>query len=300
MILRRNRLRGWFLSQFGFRIVARRPFPRAPPAARRPPPATRHSVAAVAPGGRRRHTRRVCTLILLTRPGHDRPLLIAANRDEMLDRPWLKPAPHWPGQPEVVGGQDVLAGGTWLAVNAAGMVAGVLNRAGSLGPAQGRRSRGDLPLMALAHGSAAAAAGALARLDGGAWRSFNLVVADAAGAYVLRGLGAGPVTAQALAPGLHMVTASDPDDAAHPRVARHLPRFAAAPAPAPPDWGAWPGLLADAEGPPRAALNVPPTGGFGTASSALIAAGGALPPEFLFAAGRPDRASFLPVPWPPL
>jgi uncharacterized protein with NRDE domain len=77
------------------------------------------------------------------------PLLLAANRDEKLDRPSRPPGCHWIDQPDVLGGLDVLAGGTWLAINRAGVVAAVLNRLGSLGPAPGKRSRGVLPLLAL-------------------------------------------------------------------------------------------------------------------------------------------------------
>jgi hypothetical protein len=190
-------------------------------------------------------------------------------------------------------------------VNAHGLIAGVLNRTGSLGPLAGRGSRGALPLRALRHASAAAAAADLAGSDAAAYRSFNLVVADTAGAFFLRGLGHGTVEATMLPPGLHMVTAADPDDPDHPRVARHRPNFAAATAPEPPDWGQWPALLSDDRGPPQAALNVPPTNGFGTASSALLALGEVAPGvapqaarQFLFAAGAPGQAPFLPIAWP--
>ncbi len=233
----------------------------------------------------------MCTLILLSRPGHAWPLLLAANRDEMLDRPWRKPAAHWPDQPDVLGGLDSLAGGTWLAVNGAGVVAGVLNRAHALGPEAGRRSRGDLPLLALRHGSAMAAARAVAALDGGEYRGFNLVVADGDAAFFVRGLGEGAIEAGALAPGLHMVTSADPDDMEHPRVSRHLPKFALAPVPEPPDWGVWPRLMSDAGGPWVSSLNVPPTHGFGTASSTLLAMGRA-GRDFRFAAGPPDRMAY--------
>jgi hypothetical protein len=230
-------------------------------------------------------------------------LLLAANRDEMLGRPWLPPAAHWPEQQGVVGGLDCLAGGTWLAVNQHGVAAGVLNRTGSLGPAADRRSRGELPLLALRHPTAAQAAAALAVLDAGDWRPFNLVVADAAGAFILQGLGEGAPYVQAMSPGLHIVASTAPDDMSHPRIARHLPRFAACPAPVPPDWGGWPALLADADGPLHAALNVPPTSGFGTSSSALLA----LPDPgrtgaaraLLFAAAPPGQAPYMMVAWPP-
>ncbi len=115
-----------------------------------------------------------------------------------------------------------------MALNRHGVVAAVLNRPGSLGPAAGKRSRGELPLLALEHRSATEAADAIAALDAGAWRSFNLVLADRRGAVFIRGLGHGRPDAESLAPGLHMVTAHDPDDLESPRVARHLARFQAA------------------------------------------------------------------------
>ena len=76
----------------------------------------------------------MCTLVILRRPGHDWPVLIAANRDENAERPWRPPARHWPDRPEVVAGMDELAGGTWLGLNDHGVVAGILNRPDSLGP----------------------------------------------------------------------------------------------------------------------------------------------------------------------
>ncbi len=235
----------------------------------------------------------MCTVVLATRLSKTWPLLLAANRDEQLDRPWRPPARHWPDQPDVTAGQDSLAGGTWLGLNDAGVVAAVLNRTGSLGPAPGKRSRGELPLLALRRPTASAAAASIAQLDAGAWRSFNLVVADRHEAYVLRGTGEGAVSSQTLSPGLHMVTANDANDLASPRVARHLPRFRAAPLPDPPDWSTWPALLADAAPPLAAALNVPPTNGFGTVTSTLLALGEQA--LFLTTRGPPDAARFGPA-----
>ncbi len=100
----------------------------------------------------------MCTVVILRRPGHDWPLIVAANRDEMAGRPSAAPARHWPDRPEVVGGLDRLAGGTWFGLNDYGVVAGVLNRSDSLGPKFGYRSRGELPLEALDHAEASVAA----------------------------------------------------------------------------------------------------------------------------------------------
>lgn len=243
----------------------------------------------------------MCTLVVLHRPGHPWPLLLAANRDEMLDRAWDTPAAHWPERPGVIGGRDRLAGGTWLAINRAGVVASVLNRQGSLGPKLGKRSRGELPLIALAEDTAEAAAAAITRLDAGEWRRFNMVIADRDGAYFLRGLATGAPHAERLAPGLVMVTARDPNDLTSPRVARHLPRLAAAPVPVPPDqWESWRTILADRSGAIESQFTIAPQGGFGTVSSSLLAlpnadAPGSLAPVWLFAPGPPDIAAFTPV-----
>lgn len=62
----------------------------------------------------------MCTVVISHDPDQDWPLLMAANRDERLDRPWLPPGRHWPDQPSVTGGQDQVAGGSWLTLNDAG------------------------------------------------------------------------------------------------------------------------------------------------------------------------------------
>ena len=93
----------------------------------------------------------------------------------------------------MVAGLDVQAGGSWLGVNDDGVVAAVLNRVGRLGPAAGKRSRGELVLEALDHADAAAAAAqALGDLDPDAYRPFNLVIADSRDAFWLRHAGVLP------------------------------------------------------------------------------------------------------------
>ncbi|MDT8872471.1 NRDE family protein [Komagataeibacter rhaeticus] len=153
---------------------------------------------------------------------------MAANRDERLDRPWLPPGRHWPDHPGIVGGQDQVAGGSWLTLNDAGVVAGIMNRVGSLGPMPGKNSRGALPLLAGRFDTARAAVEHIATIDAGAWRSFNMIVADRLDAFFIRGPGYGQPQVEALAPGVHMVATTDPDDMAMPRIHRHLPRFRAA------------------------------------------------------------------------
>ncbi len=231
--------------------------------------------------------------------------MLAANRDEMLDRPWRPPGRHWPDRPEVVAGQDELAGGTWLGLNDFGVAAGVLNRIGSLGPATDKRSRGELVLEALDHADAAAAAAALGALDGDAYRAFNLVVADNRDAFWLHGLGSGQVEVIPVPEGLHMVTAHDMDDEGSARIRVHQPRFASAPTPDPEagDWGAWEAILASTEGDGdnerEGAMNIFTDWGFGTVSSSLIALPSAELPDrkaiFRFAPGRPGEAAYADI-----
>ena len=257
----------------------------------------------------------MCTLVILRRPGHDWPLILAANRDEMIDRPWQPPARHWPDRPQVLAGLDELAGGTWLGLNDDGVVAAVLNRRGSLGPEDGMRSRGELVLEALDHAEAEAAAGALMHLDPRADRSFNLVIADAENCYWLRNRGVeGPGRIEVDAPlaGLSMLTAGDLDDRTSPRIRTYLPRLreAEAPAPDPEDlenggnWTAWQAIMAsrefEAEEGPFAAMSLATDMGFGTVSSSLIAlpapaasfARDSARALWLFAPGRPDIAEY--------
>src|SRR5271155_5180323 len=128
----------------------------------------------------------MCTLVILRRPEHVWPVIIGANRDEMIGRPAAPPARHWPDRPEVIAGLDRLAAGSWLGINDWGVAAAVLNRHGSLGPAAGRRSRGELVLEALGHADATDAAMALSHLDPDAYRTFNLIVADNRDGFWLR------------------------------------------------------------------------------------------------------------------
>jgi len=259
----------------------------------------------------------MCTVVVLRRPGHPWPLLLAANRDEMRDRPWQPPARHWPDRPQIIAGKDDLSGGAWLGLNDAGVVAGVLNCANTLGPKAGKRSRGEIVLEALDQPTASAGATRAALLDPAAFRSFNLVVADRKDAYWLRFAGdggseeSGPARIEIfeLQPGISMITAHDRNDPASARVRANLPLFEAAEAPDPKTgtWRSWQKILSSrqysTENGPESAMTVATERGFETVSSSLIGLPG-LPqslrghpasPIWLFAAGQPDTAPYKPV-----
>jgi uncharacterized protein with NRDE domain len=220
----------------------------------------------------------MCTVVVLRRPDHDWPLILGANRDEMIDRPWRAPGRHWPDRENVTAGYDELAGGSWMGLNDQGVTAAVLNRVGTLGPAEDKRSRGELVLEALDHADAADAATALAHLDPEAYRPFNLLVADNRDAFWLAHLGDGrPIATKPLAEGVSMLTARDLNDPTDPRIRRYLKHFqwVEPPDPAADSWHSWEELLtSDAHEPaagPLGAMRIRTAGRFNTVSSSLLA-----------------------------
>ena len=252
----------------------------------------------------------MCTIVISRQSGAAWPVVLGANRDEIAERPWRPPARHWPDRPEVVGGLDDQAGGSWLGLNDTGVVAAVLNRFGTLGGAPGRRSRGELVLEALDHGDAAAAVAALADLNLRAYRPFNLVVADDRDAFWLAHrdeTGREPMEVTPLPDGLSVISAADRNDPVDPRIRAYLPLFeqAARPDPESGDWQAWWALLASREpacgGAPNSAMCFGGANGFGTRSSAVIALPNrsqtlGIRPVWLFTPGPPDQVSWQPVP----
>ncbi len=85
----------------------------------------------------------MCLIVLAleARPGLS--LLIAANRDERYDRP-AAPLGFWQDHPDALGGRDLEAGGSWLAVTRTGRFAAVTNLRSTGVPSPSLRSRGEL------------------------------------------------------------------------------------------------------------------------------------------------------------
>ena len=120
----------------------------------------------------------MCLLIALSRTVPGVPLLVAANRDELYTRPAEAITVLRGEAPRILGGRDELAGGTWLAVNSAGVLAGLTNQpSASRDPA--KRSRGELPLLFAAYPDAATAvAEVCGRLDPADYNPCWLLVGD--------------------------------------------------------------------------------------------------------------------------
>ncbi len=154
----------------------------------------------------------MCTLAVALGVDRRWPVIVAANRDERLGRAAEGWALRGEGTSPHAAPRDLSAGGTWIGVSARGVLAAVTNYHAPVAwyPDPRRASRGELVPRALGARTAAEAHARLAGDDLARWNPFHLVVADAAGAFVLwyDGEGSG---SEPLAPGLHVVTESARD-----------------------------------------------------------------------------------------
>ena len=127
----------------------------------------------------------MCLLLAAIGVVEGHPVTCVANRDESFDRASDPPASRG-GDPEVWCGLDRRAGGTWLGMNAAGVVVVLTNHRGEQDAS--RASRGGAARGALTKRTARDAAAFAA-----AWASmnvpnpFSLFAADATGAWFTGG-----------------------------------------------------------------------------------------------------------------
>jgi uncharacterized protein with NRDE domain len=149
----------------------------------------------------------VCLLITLFQVVPGAPLVVAANRDERLDRPAVPVTVLRERDPRILGGQDLLAGGTWLAVNSWGVAAGLTNQPSGNGRDPTKRSRGELPLACASHPTAATAIAALAAdVDAANYNPCWMLVGDRTALFsVAIGPGSARPEIEELPPGLHVL-----------------------------------------------------------------------------------------------
>jgi uncharacterized protein with NRDE domain len=162
----------------------------------------------------------MCTLLLWKREHPRYPLIAAANRDEYLDRPSTAPQ-TLSVAPLVVGGRDEVAGGTWFAVNNAGIIVALTNRRGAGSHDPTRRSRGRLVAEIARSRSFAEAIDRVARVDAASYNPFVLFVADARDASAVH-CGSDGMRIEAISDGVHAVTNWDLDALLPPKAARAL------------------------------------------------------------------------------
>ena len=124
----------------------------------------------------------MCLILFAYRYQPNYPLLVAANRDEFYERP-TAPVAIWNDAPQVAGGRDLQAGGTWFGITRTGRFAALTNyrdpsRLIPNAPSRGRLTsdylQGDEPARRY-----------LERLSrrAGDYNGFNLLVGDSEGLF---------------------------------------------------------------------------------------------------------------------
>ena len=183
----------------------------------------------------------MCTVLIISQVHPEYPLVVAANRDELYARP-AKPAEVICRDPVAVGGLDLEAGGTWMAVSADGVLVALTNHRPTIssdpgGPPgeprappslvgetpapPGLRSRGEIVMTAIAKRTPDRIRQYIERIDPAAYNPFNLVFGDAGGltaAYVRNDPPS--IEMERVPPGVHVLPSDQLDCAELPRVAR--------------------------------------------------------------------------------
>jgi len=165
--------------------------------------------------------RPMCLLILAWRDQPDQRLLLLGNRDELHARP-SAPAAWWTEAPQLLGGRDLEAGGTWLGVTQRGRFAVVTNVREADPPTLLRaRSRGEL-VAGFLRGDATPER-YVADLGMASFAGYNLICGDGDSVWYA----SNRAVERPLAPGVYVLSNATLDTP-WPKVERLRARFAAA------------------------------------------------------------------------
>lgn len=143
----------------------------------------------------------MCLILFAYRHSPGQALVVAANRDEFYRRP-TRTMQFWPEQPQLLAGQDLREGGTWLGITRNGRFAAVTNyreppRAGGHPRSRGRLTLDHLLADLPTPEWLASVAGEADQYGG-----FNLIAGDETGLWYLGNRG-GECTPRRLEPGLY-------------------------------------------------------------------------------------------------
>ena len=127
----------------------------------------------------------MCLLIVLRGFHEDYPILVASNRDEERERKSSPPGLYAGENRRMISPRDRRSGGTWLAVNDRGMLAGLTNIAGAAEDPE-LPSRGHLPHLALDRDDLGEAVAAVRDQVQGPGNPFQLVLCDGVRTVVIR------------------------------------------------------------------------------------------------------------------
>lgn len=242
----------------------------------------------------------MCLLVLMFRDHPEFEVLLGGNRDEQYHR-LADPPAVLSKNPEIWGGRDRQAGGTWLGRNEYGVLAAITNFHDPQWPIPPQAlSRGSLLLELLAHRSPLGAASWITEQPLHRYRPFNLLFGNREQFYSFASHGAEPP--RALLPGCYALSNSALDDREWGKVAAaqgflshakraageslllRLQAFLCDPPPSP---GSPP-----AERSPRDSVFVN-TPGYGTVSGSLLVSGGPLGERYYYADGVEMRKAQL-------
>jgi len=245
----------------------------------------------------------MCTLLILFRPKDKWPLIIAGNRDEMIDRPWLSPGKHWPDAPNVIAGKDLTAGGSWLGINESGLVATILNRSNSLGPSSNKLSRGNIVIDVLNKNKIEDALSYIKSINNSKWKPFNLFLANNKRAYWIKSNSKDKIEINNIPEGKHFLDSHDINSNLSDRYNYNKKEYKSLKDPKPEiaEWDEWIKFLSrdiHPEDKPLAAINIGDKyiKNYGTICSSIVAI-----PEnkektiFLFNDSSPDKNNFYSI-----
>ena len=253
----------------------------------------------------------MCLLVVAWHTDARYPLIVGANRDEVLERPAIPLTVLGEAGPRILGGRDELAGGTWLAVNEHGVVAGLTNQPSADGRDPTKRSRGELPLLLTRPSTAGQAVAELVcAVSTADYNPAWLLVGDRQSLFLVDMTGAPAPRARRLSAGVHVLE-NRPLGAPSAKVARVSALLAESRAAGVSLVEALPAVLADHTIPdptdyslvepearrlPEAAAACVHTEGYGTRSSTVVrvpSADGR--PDVWVADGPPCRTEYVDV-----
>ncbi|MEP1096875.1 MAG: NRDE family protein [Cyclobacteriaceae bacterium] len=119
----------------------------------------------------------MCLIVFAYNTHPDYKLILAANRDEFYDRPTTT-ADWWEDHPNILGGRDLKAKGTWMGVDKRGRFAAVTNYRDISGIREDVKSRGDLPVDFLLNGHSSTVYSEQVLKNADKYNGFNLLALD--------------------------------------------------------------------------------------------------------------------------
>jgi uncharacterized protein with NRDE domain len=119
----------------------------------------------------------MCLIAFAWRVQADYPLVVVANRDEFYNRPTQR-AHFWKDQPQIFGGRDLSAGGSWMAVSRNGRFAALTNYRDPHNLNAHAPSRGSLVSDFLISDLSATDYANSIRQQAIAYNGFNLIICD--------------------------------------------------------------------------------------------------------------------------